>query len=61
MSIRFWIDGKEYTAPELWMERQIEARKALGADVQQAATEAMEAWSRNQKETNGNADTTAAF
>lgn len=46
MSIRFWIDGKEYTAPELWMERQIEARKAMGAEVQQAATEVMEAWAR---------------
>lgn len=51
MTIVFWIDGHEYTAPEWWMERQIEARKALGATFLQATTEAMTYWAQtNEKE-----------
>ena len=40
----FWLDGLEYGCPLAWMAKQMEARKALGMRVNDAALDSMRKW-----------------
>ena len=47
--IRFWLNDREYTAPESWMRDAIRARRVLGMTANEAAVDAMAAWARRQR------------
>lgn len=41
---RFWIDNREYSAPDSWLSAQMEARKAMGIEVTEAAINTLTYW-----------------
>ena len=46
---RFWIDEKEYSAPDIWLSVQMKARVTIGMSVNEAAAGAMSYWAEQRE------------